>query len=433
MTRALPCLLPLFAALLLADCHATPKAAPKPQVPLSRLAELGKILFYDPALSASGQQSCDSCHRSSNHFAPDNSFAVQFGGPQGNIPGSRVAPSLTYLNEAPGFSIGPDNDDDGDADRMNTGRRSGPVATVRPTVAKSATDSAANATAMVPRGGFFWDGRADSLPAQALGPLMNPVEMANENPETLAAKIRALPYAKQFTTVVDPHILDDSRRLPSYAVFAIARYEMEDPAFHPFDSKYDAYLSGKVQLSSAEQRGLKLFEDPNKGNCAACHPSHKTPAGLPPLFTDFQYEALGVPRNNVLIANADPTNFDLGICGPARRDRFSQQPQNCGLFKTPSLRNVATRHVFFHNGIYHNLEDVLRFYVQRDTNPEKFYPRNADGSVHKFDDLPPQYLANVDTLDAPFNRKPGDQPALDEKEIKDVIAFLQTLTDGYTP
>jgi cytochrome c peroxidase len=116
-----------------------------------------------------------------------------------------------------------------------------------------------------------------------------------------------------------------------------------------------------------------------------------------------------------------------------RDDVYSRQPQNCGLFKTPSLRNVATRHAFFHNGVYHNLEDVLRFYAERDLHPEKFYPRKVDGSVDAYNDLPARYRGNVDIIDAPFDRKPGEAPALDEAEQKDIIAFLDTLSDGYTP
>ena len=73
---------------------------------------------------------------------------------------------------------------------------------------------------------------------------------------------------------------------------------------------------------------------------------------------------------------------------------------------------------------------MLAFYVQRDTQPEKFYPLAADGSVRQFDDLPRAYRANVNTSDAPDNRQPGDTPALSDAEIDDVIAFLATLTDS---
>jgi cytochrome c peroxidase len=153
--------------------------------------------------------------------------------------------------------------------------------------------------------------------------------------------------------------------------------------------------------------------------------------GQPPDLTDFEFEGLGVPRNKAIPANADPRYYDLGICGPMRTDSYAHQGANCGLFKTPTLRNVATRHAFFHNGVYNNLEDVLHFYVGRDTNPEKFYPRAANGDVEKFNDVPWQYRQNIDVVDAPFDRHPGDRPALDDHEIDQVIAFLKTLTDGY--
>ena len=102
------------------------------------------------------------------------------------------------------------------------------------------------------------------------------------------------------------------------------------------------------------------------------------------------------------------------------------------MFKTPSLRNVALRKSFFHNGVFHDLRQVLEFYVERDVRPEKWYPRNADGSIRKFDDLPARYHENIN-IEPPFDRKPGDAPALSSAEIDDVIAFLRTLTDGYAP
>jgi cytochrome c peroxidase len=100
------------------------------------------------------------------------------------------------------------------------------------------------------------------------------------------------------------------------------------------------------------------------------------------------------------------------------------------MFRTPSLRNVATRRAFFHNGAFHSLERVLAFSVGRDTHPEKWYPRNADGSFRKFDDLPLRHHGNVNR-EAPFDRKPGDTPALSRAEIGEGIGFLRTLTDGY--
>jgi cytochrome c peroxidase len=102
------------------------------------------------------------------------------------------------------------------------------------------------------------------------------------------------------------------------------------------------------------------------------------------------------------------------------------------MFRVPSLRNAATRAAFFHNGVLHRLEDVVRFYAERDTQPRKWYRRQANGRPVKFDDLPPQYRSNVDTA-APFGGHAGDAPAMSEADIKDIVAFLTTLTDGYRP
>lgn len=104
----------------------------------------------------------------------------------------------------------------------------------------------------------------------------------------------------------------------------------------------------------------------------------------------------------------------------------------CGLFKAPSLRNVATRRSFYHNGVFHTLEQAVAFYATRDTNPERWYPIGRDGKVRKFDDLPEQYQGNIN-YEPPFNRRPGQPPALSEQDVRDIVAFLRTLTDGFEP
>jgi cytochrome c peroxidase len=109
---------------------------------------------------------------------------------------------------------------------------------------------------------------------------------------------------------------------------------------------------------------------------------------------------------------------------------FLRRTDYCGLFRTPTLRNVALRKVFFHNGGTHSLRDAVRFYVERETHPERWYPRKADGGIDKYDDLPAAAKANINS-DPPFDRKAGDAAALTPTEIDDVVAFLQTLTDGY--
>jgi cytochrome c peroxidase len=105
----------------------------------------------------------------------------------------------------------------------------------------------------------------------------------------------------------------------------------------------------------------------------------------------------------------------------------------CGAFKVPTLRNVALTAPYMHNGVFANLRDVVEFYATRDTNPGKWYPHNDDGSVIKFNDLPPDLHANVNTTEAPLDRRESDQPRMNDAEIDAVVAFLLTLTDGYKP
>jgi cytochrome c peroxidase len=250
--------------------------------------------------------------------------------------------------------------------------------------------------------------------------------------EIVADKLRRAPYVNRFVELFGAGVLRNQRLLIAEAMFAVARYQVEEPSFHPYTSKYDYWLEGKARLSESELRGLQAFNDPDKANCAGCHTSAPTRDGLPPLFTDHQYEALGAPRNAALAGNRDSGYFDLGVCGPQRTD-IAEQTQYCGMFLTPTLRNTATRQAFFHNGVFSTLQQVMDFYNFRDTNPDKVFPRAADGAVRKYDDLPAKYHANVDVTDPPFDRHPGDKPAMTEQDEADIIAFLKTLTDGYRP
>jgi cytochrome c peroxidase len=90
---------------------------------------------------------------------------------------------------------------------------------------------------------------------------------------------------------------------------------------------------------------------------------------------------------------------------------------------------VALRRTFFHNGVFHSLRQVLEFYVERDLRPKKWYAAGRQRQPQIYDDLPAQYHRNVNQ-EPPFDRKPGDAPALSKSEIEDVIAFLETLTDA---
>jgi cytochrome c peroxidase len=401
----------------------------RPQdAPLSALARLGREVFYDKSLSASGAQSCASCHSPTRGFGPPNNDAVQMGGAHMQMSGDRPPPSLDYLYRQTPFTIGPDP---GETDTPPTILQSAAQSLGVARAVKTAGVAPA-APAIVPQGGLFWDGRANTLMAQANGPLLNAVEMANTSVAEVGAKLAHAKYAAQFAPLFGKDILNKPEMLVAEAMSAVGRYQTEDPAFHRFDSKYDLWLEGRARLSPAERNGLRLFNDPAKANCAGCHISQPTPDGLPPLFTDTQYEALGVPRNLAIPSNRDPHYYDMGLCGPYRTD-LAKQTQYCGMFLTPTLRNAANRGVYFHNGVYHNLQQVMDFYNLRNTNPERIYPKDAAGKVAKYNDLPAQYHANVDVADAPFDRKLGDKPAMTTAETADIIAFLKTLNDGYKP
>lgn len=279
-----------------------------------------------------------------------------------------------------------------------------------------------------PAGGRMWDGRVSSAREQAALPLLSPFEMANGTRAAVLARLRASRTAPAFLAAFGPHVYEDSTAAWNGLVSALEVFQESAPDFYPYTSKYDAFLRGDVELTARERRGLQLFNDERKGNCARCHVSAMI-HGASPQFTDRGFIALGVPRNSAIPANHDTRYFDLGLCGPIRTD-LAERGEYCGLFKTPTLRNVARRQVFFHNGVYTRLEDVLRFYARRDVEPEQFYPRDPSGRVRKFDDLPAAYGANVDA-DAPFDRKPGAKPAFDDAEAADIIEFLKTLNDGY--
>lgn len=352
---------------------------------------LGEEIFKDKTLSASGQMSCATCHDAETGHAQTNSLPSQLGGALLNLQGNRVAPGIRYLSTNTAFYFAADG---------------------------------------TPTGGFFFDGRADSLQMQAGGPFLNPVEMAMPSKQAVIAKLQQASYAEAFKQVFGTEIFNNPETAYDRLTFALQAYQKEDRDFHSFTSKYDAFLAGEVALSTAELRGLAVYNNPTKGNCHACHPSSRSTEGKPPLFTDFTYDNLGVPRNLALQVNADPNYFDLGLCARPQGD-LASRTNLCGAFKVPSLRNVALRKAYFHNGAFTNLRDVLQFYAQRDTNPEKWYP-TAAGVVQKFNDLPIPYQSNVNTTEVPFNRQLGSPPAMNATEIDDLLAFLKTLNDGYT-
>jgi cytochrome c peroxidase len=365
---------------------------------VEEMTSLGRAIFFDRSISASGKLACANCHDPARAFGPPNGLPVQPGGPAGAQSGQRAVPSLRYLHQVPAFTEH-FHESEGD-DSIDQG----------------------------PTGGHTWDGRARNVHEQAAIPLLSPLEMANANPGQVVARVAAAPYAARMRAAFGEHLFDDPAKAFNAITLSLEVFQQSPADFYPYDSKFDAWLRGTAKFTESERRGLLLFNDAAKGNCASCHPS-AVRGGAFPAFTDWGFIALGVPRNARIPANRDPAYFDLGLCGPMRTD-LADRKDYCGRFRAPSLRNVALRRTFFHNGRVASLEDAVRFYVERDTKPAKWYPRGRDGKPGIFDDLPEAYRENVNR-EPPFDRKVGDAPALSDAEIRDVVAFLATLTDGY--
>ncbi len=384
----------------LTSVGSSPKPA-KTTVNLSPAARVGREIFFDASLSASGKMSCATCHDPNYAYAPANDLAVQFGGKTLSDAGTRAVPSLCYKEYTPPYDDMLDNPD--------------------------------GISAPGPGGGFTQDGRAATLAGQAAIPLLAANEMANAGPAGVVQKIRGAEYVALFRDAFGIAVFDDDQKAFRKALAALQAFQLEDPSFHPYNSKYDLYAGNKVggALTPSEQRGFKVYSDPEKGNCFACHYNGAGVNGSVRLFTDYTYAAIGVPRNNDIPANRNPNDHDLGLCDRPDHPLPAGRPY-CGMFKTPTLRNVATRKVFFHNGAIKSLKDAIRFYNTRDTNPELWYPA-VNGIIQILNDLPMQFRGNIDKQ-APLNgRLRGSTPAMSDQDVDDLEAFLKTLTDNYIP
>ena len=251
-------------------------------------------------------------------------------------------------------------------------------------------------------GGQFLDGRASTLEEQAKGPFLNPLEM-NNTKEGVIEAVRLSNYAADFEAEFGEGSLDDVDAAYEFIAQAIAEFERSN-VLSPFTSKFDAVQSNGDVFTLAEQRGFDLFR--GKADCARCHSAN----GIQPVFTNFTYRNLGIPANSdnpfyLLDAqfNPDGSDFvDLGLGGV-----LNEVNEN-GKFRVPTLRNIATTGPYMHNGLFNSLQEVMEFYNTRDTNPLQ---------------EPAEVNANLD-------QRIGNLQ-LTQDEIDDVIAFINTLTDGY--
>ena len=392
----------LSLTLWLSGCGGGATAPPADPVAIALAAtnarvDLGQQIFTDANLSEPRGTPCAACHQATMGFAGNHGGrnGVAVGSMPGSI-GSRNAMTNSYLGLIPA-----------------------PLSFVT-------TDGVTEAV-----GGLFWDGRGDSAELQALGPLLNPLEMNNPNRRSVVDKIARSRYATQFRQVFGADIFANTDAAFTSIGVAIAAFERA--RLQPFSSKYDSMVRGQATLSPTETRGMALFMEPTKGNCAGCHlmnPTSGKPEDSP--FSEFTYYATGIPRNPAIPKNADPAFYDLGLCGPDRSP--PTLPSNvapdftiskvCGQFRMPTLRNVAERPAFMHNGFFNSLTEVVRFYSTRNSDPIRWYGQAVSN------DLPAQYLGNIEVVKAPFNRPANAGPALTDAEIADIVAFLHTLSDA---
>ncbi len=214
-------------------------------IPLSPPALVGQKLFFDTNLSASKKMSCASCHDPNNHYAPANAQPVQFGGPNLTTPGFRAVPTLTYKDLIPPYANDATNPD--------------------------------GVSVNSPGGGFTWDGRANTLAEQVSIPLLASFEMANTSQAAVVQVVQNSDYVALFKQAYGADIFNNSATAFAAVALALQQYQLEDPSFHPYTSKYDyTFLvelsNGRpVTYTAAENRGYNVYLQPDKGNCFACH------------------------------------------------------------------------------------------------------------------------------------------------------------------
>lgn len=350
--------------------------------------ELGKMLFFDENLSEPPGQSCAACHGPDvGYTGPDEPIneggAVYEGAVAGRF-GNRKPPAAAYAGDSPILHV----------------IKKGWV------------------------GGMFWDGRAtgwvlgDPLAEQAQGPFLNPLEQNLPSPAAVVSIVCGSAYETLFEEVCGP--CDGMNVDQAYECIgrSIAAYERSSEVTQ-FTSKYDYSLKDMATLTQQERKGFALFK--GKGKCAKCHVMN----GPKPLFTDFTYDNLGIPKNPLNPFYNEPewnplgaAWVDLGLGEFLMSAGYDQNvyEKELGKFKVPTLRNVDLRpyegfvKAFGHNGYFKSLEEIVHFYNTRDV-----------------EDWPdPEVPMNINTAELGNLGLTADEEAA-------IVAFMKTLSDGYMP
>lgn len=353
-----------------------------PSAPSDALERLGERLFFDTNLSLNRTQACATCHAPEKAFtdpriAPGTDGAVSLGD-DGHSLGDRNTPTAAYARFSPAFHINAEGK---------------------------------------PVGGQFHDGRAATLEEQAAGPPLNPIEMGMQDKATVVARLAEnAEYVGSFDRIFGKGTLADSEGGYLAMTRAIAAFE-RTRTFAPFDSKYDRFLRGEEKLSEKEELGRVLFFSSQFTNCSQCHKLRAFGGADEETFSNYTFHNIGTPPNRAVraINGVAADHIDTGLSkNPATGAKVHD-----GKFKVPSLRNVAVTAPYMHNGVFKNLETVVLFYdkynsksPKRQINPETGQPWEA-----------PEVPDNLSIKELESG------PALKDKRIDALVAFLKTLTD----
>ena len=349
--------------------------------PFADKAALGEALYFDPNLSANRTQACATCHEPSQGFrdprvdVADGAFSL---GDDGKSLGDRNTPMAAYAKFSPKFHIREDG---------------------------------------IAVGGQFWDGRAADLAEQAGGPPLNPVEMGMPDKAAVVARLAEdEDYVAGFKALFGNDVWSDSESAYDAMTQAIAAFEQGDD-FAPFDSKYDRFLRGEYKMTPQEELGRVLFFSQQFTNCNTCHMLKTSPTAEGETFTNYEFHNIGVPRN---VATREANGKDVAFTDNGLLDNPAiDDPAYRGKYKTPSLRNVAVTGPYMHNGVFADLETVVRFYNKYNSKAKANQTNPETGAPWQAANYPDQIV--LEKLRSGFPLSPV--------QIEALTAFLRMLTD----
>jgi cytochrome c peroxidase len=371
--------------------------------------ELGEMLFSDKNLSLTRNTSCTTCHNPEHAFV-DARFSED--GVDQNI----------FIHGA--LSVG----DDG----VSLGGRNAPTASYaqfNPEFHKQDDGSY--------KGGQFHDGRAATLKIQAMGPPLDGAEMQMSDKSAVVDRLKENEvYVKAFENLYGSDIFDDIDASYEAMAEAIAKFEKTE-LFAPFDSKYDRYKQCRDEgkrtnecferdaWTLEEQAGYSLFFSQANTSCATCHTINSSSEAIKnELFTNFEYENIGTPRNieamdartALGLQDANATFRGLGATVENTDANYSA---HLGKVKVPTLRNVAVTAPYMSNGVFKKLRTVLEFYDHMGESNNNLHPINPEtGEVWGSNDF-----------NSTINHSSLAQKSMNDVKIRNLEAFLRTLTD----